>query len=75
MDGEPNSTLDLRVQYFACDDALTFCIPVRQDYKVSLAREDSNSWSIRMNPDGTRAPGGGMGMGMGMAAGMGAAGF
>ena len=75
VDGAPNATLDLRVQYFACDDALTFCIPVRQDYKVSLAREDSNSWSIRMNPDGTRAPGGGMGMGMGMGVGMGAAGF
>jgi hypothetical protein len=54
-------TLDLRVQYFACDDALTFCIPVRQDYKVHLARDEHHGWSIRMNPDGTRAPGGGMG--------------
>ncbi len=73
VDGSPNQTLDLRVQYFACDDALTFCIPVRQDYKVHLARDEHHGWSIRMNPDGTRAPGGGMGMGMGAA--MGAAGF
>ena len=54
-------TLDLRVQYFACDDALTFCIPVRQDYKVHIARDEHHGWSIRMNPDCTRAPGGGMG--------------
>ena len=45
--------LDLRVQYFACDDALTFCIPVRQDYKVHLRRDEHHGWSTRMNPDGT----------------------
>ena len=39
IDGPPGQSLDLRVQYFACDDALTFCIPVRQDYKLILARD------------------------------------
>lgn len=58
--------LDLRVQYFACDDALTFCIPVRQDYKVHLTQDEHHGWSIRMNADGGPAFGGGMGMGMGM---------
>ena len=40
---EPNRTLDLMVQYFACDDALTFCLRVQQDYKINLTRELSNS--------------------------------
>jgi len=62
---DPNQVMDLRVQYFACDDALTFCIPVRQDYKVHFAQDEHLGWSIRMNSDGSRAPGGGMG-GMGM---------
>ena len=74
VDGSPGDVLDLRVQYFACDDALTFCIPVRQDYKVQLSRS-RNGWSLRMDPDGSRSPGAGGGMGMGMGAGMGAAGF
>ena len=30
--------LDLDVFYFACDDALTFCIPVNQSYQISLVR-------------------------------------
>ena len=28
--------LDLRVTYYACDDANTFCVPVRQQYAVHL---------------------------------------
>ncbi len=63
--GEPNQTLDLRVQYFACDDALTFCIPVRQDYTVRLAEDEHHHWSIRMAPDGSRLQTGGMGGGRG----------
>ena len=59
--GEPNQTIDLRVQYFACDDALTFCIPVRQDYKVTLMEDPHHHWSIRMAPDGSRLETGGMG--------------
>ena len=52
--------LDLTVRYYACDDALTFCIPVRQDYKVHLARDWNHDWSVRTSPDGTyelRVPG------------------
>jgi hypothetical protein len=63
---DPSQVMDLRVQYFACDDALTFCIPVRQDYKVHFAQDQHHGWSIRMDPDGSRAPGGGMGGAMGM---------
>ena len=54
------------MQYFACDDALTFCIPVRQDYQVHLMRDENHDWSIRTAPDGTldmRFPGGMGGMG------------
>ena len=63
---EPGGTLDLQVQYFACDDALTFCIPVRQNYQVHLARDQSHGWSIRTSADGIPQLGMGMGMGMGM---------
>ena len=49
--GTPGDTLDLRVQYFACDDALTFCIPVRQDYKVHLAQDTSHGRTIRTGAD------------------------
>ena len=59
--GEPNQTIDLRVQYFACDDELTFCIPVRQDYRVHLTQDEHHHWSIRTAPDGSRLPGSGMG--------------
>jgi len=70
---DPSQPFDLRVQYFACDDALTFCIPVRQDYKVHLVQDEHHGWSTRTNPDGTLAPNGmGTGMGMGMGMGMGA---
>ena len=48
----PNETLDLRVQYFACDDALTFCIPVRQDYRVHLSWDDRHYWSVQTDSDG-----------------------
>ena len=53
VDATPGDRFDLRVQYFACDDALTFCLPVRQDYTVELARDTSHSWTIRTAPDGT----------------------
>ena len=49
----PNETLDVRVQYFACDDALTFCIPVRQDYRVDLKWDENTFWSVRTEVDGT----------------------
>jgi len=71
VDGRPNQTLDLRVQYFACDDELTFCIPVRQDYELHLAADMSHGWSMRTSVDGTLTPQrpewltGGMGYGYG----------
>ena len=56
VDGKPNEVLDLRVQYFACDDALTFCIPVRQDYKLRIARDVHHGWSTRTGADGSLTP-------------------
>ena len=49
----PGDKFDLQVQYFACDDALTFCLPVRQNYQVELVRDTSHSWTIRTAADGT----------------------
>jgi len=61
--------LDLDVFYFACDDALTFCIPVNQSYRITLARDESHDWSIQTTADGplrgAGPPIGGMGMGGG----------
>ena len=42
--------LDLDVFYFACDDALTFCIPVQQSYQINLAR-DIHFGTIRTGAD------------------------
>ena len=42
--------LDLDVFYFACDDALTFCIPVNQSYKVYIER-DNHGRTIRTGAD------------------------
>ena len=43
--------LGLDVFYFACDDALTFCIPVNQSYEITLARDESHDWSIQTSVD------------------------
>ncbi|MGI9260250.1 MAG: hypothetical protein ACR2QQ_15565 [Gammaproteobacteria bacterium] len=53
VDGAPGDVFDLRVQYFACDDALTFCIPVRQDYRVHLSRDEHHDWSVPTDADGS----------------------
>lgn len=42
--------LDLEVFYFACDDALTFCIPVQQTYQIHLER-DNHGRTIRTGAD------------------------
>lgn len=55
---EAGGTVDLRVKYFACDDALTFCVPVTQDYKVTLARDTSHGASIQTNEAGDIVSGG-----------------
>ena len=59
VDGLPGQSLDLRVQYLACDDALTFCVPVRQDYRLHLARDEHHGGSF----GGGGMGGGGMGGG------------
>lgn len=61
VNGPPGSVLDVQVQYFACDDALTFCIPVRQNYQVELARDTSHSWTIRTDAEGNWRGAGGAG--------------
>ena len=55
--------LDLDVFYFACDDALTFCIPVNQSYRITLARDESHDWSIQTTADGPQLRGGPPGAG------------
>ena len=52
VDGTPGAELDLTVRYFACDDALTFCIPVQQRYTVALERDWNHDWSIRTSAEG-----------------------
>ena len=47
---EPNRTVDLTVKYFACDDALAFCLRAEQDYKVHLMCDPNHEWSIRETP-------------------------
>jgi len=42
--------LQLDVFYFACDDALTFCIPVNQSYEIRIAR-DNHGQTIRTGAD------------------------
>ena len=54
VDGaKPGETMHLSLKYYACDDALTFCVPVKQDYNLVLAQDESHGWSIPTNPDGT----------------------
>ena len=50
---KPGQDFNLMVRYYACDDALTFCVPVKQEYQVTLARDTSHDWSITTNADGT----------------------
>jgi hypothetical protein len=71
---DAGKTVDLQVKYFACDDALTFCVPVTQDYTVTLARDSSHGGSIQTSADGSIVSGGNRNraMGAGMGAGMGA---
>ena len=51
--GKPGQNIDLLVKYYACDDALTFCIPVKQEYRMTLSRDMSHGWSMTTNPDGS----------------------
>ena len=47
---ELDGPLGLEVFYFACDDALTFCIPVTQNYQIHLER-DNHGRTIRTGAD------------------------
>jgi hypothetical protein len=53
---EPGAVLQLAVRYFACDDANTFCVPVRQSYAVHL-EPDPHGGSVfaRTRPDSRTA--------------------
>jgi hypothetical protein len=55
---EAGGELDLQVKYYACDDALTFCVPVTQDYRVTLARDSSHGASIQTGAEGEIVSGG-----------------
>lgn len=46
--------LEVSVRYFACDDALTFCVPVDQRYRVHLERDGDGGSAIRRRPGGGR---------------------
>jgi hypothetical protein len=37
--GEDRGPIDVQVRYFACDDDNTFCLPVKQSYRVKLERD------------------------------------
>lgn len=39
VSGDSAEPLEVKVTYFACDDAETFCIPVTQTYEVTLQRD------------------------------------
>ena len=55
---QPGGTMDLQVKYYACDDALTFCVPVTQDYTITLARDTSHGASIQTDETGRIVSGG-----------------
>ena len=55
---EVGGDVDLQVKYYACDDALTFCVPVTQDYRVTLARDASHGASIQTGAEGQIISGG-----------------
>ena len=58
--GRAGDTLTVSVFYFACDDAETFCKPVKQQYKVTLARDqDGGNRRSAGSRGGSRPSGGG----------------
>jgi hypothetical protein len=44
---EDVAELDLAVHYFACDNANTFCVPVKQNYRIRLERDGDGGSVIR----------------------------
>ncbi len=62
VSGRSDDPLKVTVNYFACDDAETFCVPVTQVYEVSFER-DRDGGNRRTGGGGSgasRGPGGGM---------------
>ena len=57
VDASLETELNVDVFYFACDDDLTFCIPVNQSYLVRLKRDEGQGWSLPMAADGTMMEG------------------
>jgi hypothetical protein len=51
---QTDEPLDLSVRYFACDDALTFCIPAKQRYRIYLQQDISHGWAMPDSPAGGR---------------------
>ncbi|MCP4783788.1 MAG: hypothetical protein GY903_19715 [Fuerstiella sp.] len=49
----------IKVRYFACDDAETFCKPVSQTYRVTLERDRDGGSRRTAGSRGGRPPGGG----------------
>ncbi len=54
-----SAPLDLSVTYYACDDALTFCVPVTQGYTVRLAPDPDAGRVRRAGMRGLGRRGGG----------------
>jgi len=42
-----DKSVGVDVKYYACDDALTFCVPVKQRYTVHFRQNKSHGWSMR----------------------------
>ncbi|HIK90518.1 MAG TPA: hypothetical protein EYG03_00795 [Planctomycetes bacterium] len=49
----------IKVRYFACDDAETFCKPVSQTYRITLERDRDGGSRRTSGRRGPRPPGGG----------------
>ncbi|MGI9473304.1 MAG: hypothetical protein ACR2NZ_17310 [Rubripirellula sp.] len=56
VQGKSSEPLKIVVKYFACDDAETFCIPVTQEYLVTMERDPDGG---NRRSAGGRRPGGG----------------
>ena len=54
--GSSPDPLKVVVNYFACDDAETFCLPVTQEYLVTMERDPDGG--SRRSASGRRRPGG-----------------
>ena len=53
---QPGQTLELSLKYYACDNALTFCVPVQQDYQLHLERDVTHGRTLRTDANGRIDP-------------------